>query len=407
MINRFCKPVASLVAWVGLVTLGAFAADKPTLLSPGLTPDSCRPGYGIRLTYRWQAEPMDKDYTVFVHFISPDGKIGIQDDHTPEVPTSRWNGRVEYTRTIIAPTTAAEGAYKILVGLYDPKAAGHPALKAGPGVVELADGTTCQIGVLNVASNAPIPKLPPATLNLADYRLTFDEDFNAPLSVSAWGPGTRWIAHTPSATDFGDAQFADPETNFPFTVTNGILRIEAKKDGGHWRAGLLSSVDSKGQGFSQKFGYFEMRAKFPKGLGTWPAFWLLGVPQLVEPRDKKTITQIEIDVVEEYGVAPNAFATTVHLWGPNNFHWGKGEPFVAPGITDDFHTYGVMVEDDFTTFYFDGVEVRRDKTLKEAKVPLYLLVNLALGGGWPIDQTPNPSYLYVDYVRAYAKKQGN
>jgi hypothetical protein len=33
-----------------------------------------------------------------------------------------------------------------------------------------------------------------------------------------------------------------------------------------------------------------------------------------------------------------------------------------------------------------------------------LLVNLALGSGWPIDKTPSPSYMYIDYVRAYAKK---
>jgi hypothetical protein len=35
---------------------------------------------------------------------------------------------------------------------------------------------------------------------------------------------------------------------------------------------------------------------------------------------------------------------------------------------------------------------------------MFVLLNLALGGGWPIDQTPNPSYMFVDYVRAYTKK---
>ena len=50
-------------------------------------------------------------------------------------------------------------------------------------------------------------------------------------------------------------------------------------------------------------------------------------------------------------------------------------------MTDDFHTYGVLVEEDFITFYFDGVELRKDRTPKEAKVPLYLMVDLALGGG--------------------------
>ena len=66
-----------------------------------------------------------------------------------------------------------------------------------------------------------------------------------------------------------------------------------------------------------------MRAKFPKGPGTWPAFWLMGVPQLKEPKDRKTITQIEIDVVEQYGVGPNALHTTLHLLGPGDFHWAE------------------------------------------------------------------------------------
>ncbi len=37
-------------------------------------------------------------------------------------------------------------------------------------------------------------------------------------------------------------------------------------------------------------------------------------------------------------------------------------------------------------------------------MPLYLLVNLAMGGGWPIDKAASPSYLYVDRVRVYAKR---
>ena len=51
-----------------------------------------------------------------------------------------------------------------------------------------------------------------------------------------------------------------------------------------------------------------------------------------------------------------------------------------------------------------AIEVQRQKTPEEAKVPLYMVVNLAMGGGWPIDQAVSPSYMYVDYVRAYAKR---
>ena len=147
-----------------------------------------------------------------------------------------------------------------------------------------------------------------------------------------------------------------------------------------------------------------MRARLPKGLGTWPAFWLMGVPQLVQPKEKKTIPQIEIDVVEQYGVGPNALHTTVHLWGPGDQHWAEGDTTLVAGMTDDFHTYGVSVEEDLTIFYFDGSEIRRDPTVPDAKVPLYLMVDLALGGGWPIAATPDPSIMAVDWIRAYARK---
>jgi len=56
---------------------------------------------------------------------------------------------------------------------------------------------------------------------------------------------------------------------FPFTLEGGILRIEARKnDKGKWESGLLASADGNGRGFSQQYGYFEMRAKLPKGPGS-------------------------------------------------------------------------------------------------------------------------------------------
>jgi hypothetical protein len=381
----------------------AAPAEGPTVLACKLSQPACRPGYGVNVTYRWDAKPMDRAYRAFVHISGPDNKTMFQDDHDAPVATNEWTGRVEYENTVVVPMDAPLGEYRIKLGLWNPKGGARPKLKAGEGVADLG-GNAYQVGVFRVTADAPIPPLAAPTLNLDGYRVTFDEDFNdKELSVSAWGPGTRWIAHTPYSGDFGDARFANPTKDFPFTIEDGILRIEAKKVGKGWQSGLLSSVDPKGDGFSQQYGYFEMRAKFPKGAGTWPAFWLLGVPQLKEPKDKKTLTQIEIDVVEEYGVNTNVLHTTVHLWYPNKRHTGDGKHFVVPGMTDDFHRYGVMVNADFITFYFDGVELRRVKTPEEAKVPLYLLVDLALGGGWPIDKTPNPSYMLVDYVRAYAK----
>ena len=74
-------------------------------------------------------------------------------------------------------------------------------------------------------------------------------------------------------------------------------------------------------------------------------------------------------------------------------------------MVEDFNTYGVDVTPEWTTFYLNGGSVWRTKSEPEFSQPLYVLVNLALGSGWPIDKTPNPSYMYVDYVRVYALKK--
>ena len=70
-------------------------------------------------------------------------------------------------------------------------------------------------------------------------------------------------------------------------------------------------------------------------------------------------------------------------------------------LTDAFHDYGVLVGRDEIVFYLDRRKWARLPTPKEYVGPLFILLNLALGSGWPIDETENPSYMYVDYVRAY------
>jgi beta-glucanase (GH16 family) len=210
----------------------------------------------------------------------------------------------------------------------------------------------------------------------------------------------------------GDAAFADPVQGFPFTIENGILRIEARKDetqkdrwNRKWAAGLLSSNDPKGNGFSQQYGCFEMRAKLPGGAGVWPAFWLASTYDRTKPGAGED-GSIEIDVIEFYGHSPGAYQSAVHTWKPDP-HSALGSTVTTRmnEVSTGFHNYGVMVEPDFITMYFDGVGVWKTPTPPEHNKPLMLLVNLALGSGWPIDRTPDPSCMYVEHVRAYAKKQ--
>ena len=237
-------------------------------------------------------------------------------------------------------------------------------------------------------------------LDISQYRRTFAETFEH-LDVSAWGPGTRWIAHTPWHGDFGDAAFSDPLPGFPFQTASSILRIEARKDAdGHWRSGLISSRDRQGtagSGFAQQYGYFEIETKLPSGPGTWPAFWLSSVG--ARPN-------AEIDVFEYYGNASASYHANVHVWMDGQQTFGDGNIVAIPedSATSEFNRYGVRIDFDWVTFFFNRREVWRTPTRPEYRQPMYILANLALGSGWPIDKTPNPSFMYIKSISAYAKR---
>jgi len=375
---------------------------KQMVIRPAAAPAGAT--FGMRYTWR-AVKPTDTPFKVFVHIIDDQKRMVLQADHTPPVGTSSpgWQRTVAYDRRFVIPEHIKDGSYRVIAGLYNDS--GRASLTAGRGVTRFGDNSF-HVGTLTVDSQAPWPTADTAkapSLDLSDFELTFREEFDGPLDVSAWGPGTRWIAHTPWAGDFGDARFADPGEDFPFTIKDGIIRIEARKDrNGKWSSGLLASNDPRGNGFSQQYGYFEMRAKLPPGPGVWPAFWLNSSYN----RKDKTAGKdgsVEIDIMEYYGRTPSSFTATVHVWRPRPHH-SKGHTVTTKPyeVSSGFHNYGCMVEPEEITMYFDGVEVWRAKTPPEHNKPLMVLLNLALGPGWPIDKTPNPSIMEVDYVRVYS-----
>ena len=72
-----------------------------------------------------------------------------------------------------------------------------------------------------------------------------------------------------------------------------------------------------------------------------------------------------------------------------------------------FHTYGCKVTETETIYYCDNIEVGRHATFPVSKQdPLFFLINLATGGGWPVDLSRyGLADMYVDYVRVYQQKK--
>jgi beta-glucanase (GH16 family) len=218
------------------------------------------------------------------------------------------------------------------------------------------------------------------------------------------GPA-RWTAHTPWAGDFGDARFADPGPGGPFSIKDGILTITASKDSeGRWTSGLIAAADATGAGTGTRYGYFEVRMKMPPGPGTWPAFWLAALKPVAN-----SDRNVEIDVIEYYGQFTSSYQAVVHVWYNDAAkNRGQLQKIDVPknSLVEDFHTFGVDVSPQAIVFFRDGKQVWSQPTPPELTGPLYPLVNLALGSGWPIDRTPNPSTLLVDYVHVYGRDAG-
>ena len=103
-----------------------------------------------------------------------------------------------------------------------------------------------------------------------------------------------------------------------------------------------------GGGFSQRYGYFEMRAELPPGPGVWPAFWL----NSNQPKGDKQ-PGVEIDVIEYYGQFPDAYHSAVHVWDkvdPKQSRELDHVTSVPSGtLSSGFHTFGVDVEPDWIT----------------------------------------------------------
>jgi beta-glucanase (GH16 family) len=116
--------------------------------------------------------------------------------------------------------------------------------------------------------------------------------------------------------------------------------------------------------------------------------------------------------MENIGKEPNTVHGTMH--GPG-YSGGQaiGAAFGGPVFADDFHTYAVEWEPNVIRWYVDGTlyQTRTPTDLPAGgrwvfDNPMFVLVNLAVGGNWPgypDGTTVFPQELLVDYVRVYSR----
>jgi len=216
------------------------------------------------------------------------------------------------------------------------------------------------------------------------WRLSWSDEFSGTaLNLNNWSYEVgRW----PYNEELENYQIS------AVTVANGTLDIKATRNTNYNPPYVSGRIRTQGH-FMQKFGRFEVRAKLPKGRGIWPAIWTL--PDNMWPP--------EIDIMELLGHEPNKVYFTNH-WGVYPNVSNQSSSFTGPDFSADYHVFSCDWFPDRIDFYVDGVFRKTNRNPGIPQVPMYVILNLAVGGQWPGNPdatTVFPQSMLVDYVRVY------
>ena len=194
-------------------------------------------------------------------------------------------------------------------------------------------------------------------------------------------------------------------------LSNGMLTITAINDSLKIADKIFpitsASITTNGKK-EWTYGRFEVRAKLPSSLGTWPAIWMLGNNISTAGWPKCG----EIDILEHVGYMPDTVHFNVHTAKYNHVkRTGKGIKVWSPSSRTEFHVYAIEWFKDRIDWYMDDKKVFTYANEGEGEEswpfdkPQYLILNLAFGGAWGgtkgVQTTSLPQKFVIDYVRVY------
>ncbi len=237
----------------------------------------------------------------------------------------------------------------------------------------------------------------------------------------------RWNVEEWPARKVNDEDQAYTSRPRNVRVENGHLVIEAHKEDFGEAFYTSARLQSQGKG-DFLYGRFEIRAKLPRGQGTWPAIWMLpsdpfryatlcgeGTDWQGNPDCDAWPNSGEIDIMEHVGYQMGHVHGTVHN---EAYYWAKWEQRKGRIILDDvdraFRVYAlewtpdridIFVDD---TLYFTYVNENDGWCSWPYDHPFHLILNVAVGGMWgraggPIDDSVFPQKMLVDFVRIFRR----
>jgi len=233
-------------------------------------------------------------------------------------------------------------------------------------------------------------------------KLVFEEDFSKQTSLNL----ANWTIDVGShGGGNNEAQYYTPDMH-NLSFKDGALQFEARKEKYKNREYTSGKILSRGKQEWQ-YGRFEIVAKLPTGKGTWPAIWTLGVVQHGEGWPEMG----EIDIMEMIGHNQDVIHFSLHSKKYNHKINTQPTYFTKiPHVSDEFKTYILEWDEEKIAFLVDDQHMATffKKDYADSwpfDKPHYLILNLALGGGWggAIDDSILPQSMAVKSIRVFQK----
>jgi beta-glucanase (GH16 family) len=225
-----------------------------------------------------------------------------------------------------------------------------------------------------------------------DWVLTFREECDG-TSVSSAKWHTQYYRGGLFDYYSWSGSAADPAN---VSVGNGHCQLKLERRPRSGRSFATGVLDSGGK-FEQLYGFFEVRLRAARGTGFRTAA-LLTHARTFPP---------QVDLARVSGSNTSRATFTIFYDDSGGQNQDESLPaFLGPDFAQDFHVFGIDWRPEEMSFYVDGVKVaaasrtaaRGVKTALKFELTAHINGELAEP---PDSSTPFPSYVTIDWVRAW------
>lgn len=244
-----------------------------------------------------------------------------------------------------------------------------------------------------------------AAPNSSNWTADVSDGCQAPYNNCGWGNGERqWYLESQNRHD-GNGRLKITATRLENSTNLNCYYGKCE-----WRSGKITTFKK----VSFTYGYIEASIQAPQGAGAWPAFWMLGTNIETVPWPRCG----ELDIWEYKGAFPQLTYGTVHFANAGGGHtYLGGTKDALVDLSDDFHRYGMLWDENEISFYIDDALVYAvnksqtgltywpfGKNAQGQDPKFYAIFNLAMGGhfGGAIDPQISDAELKVDWVKYYS-----